>query len=112
MDVIGVPTGTQIGTALGAATLRGKEQSNSSSGTKVARAHRPQVWQRAQSLRSTDARRRGCSAVDAANEAARDADRRAAADRSMSSRLAEAVGLSRVAAELEENLRREPDVRP
>ena len=46
------------------------------------------------------------------NEAAREADRQAAADRSMSSRLAEAVRLSRLAAELEDNLRRAPDVRP
>ena len=41
-----------------------------------------------------------------------EADRREAAERPMSSRLAEAVRLSRVVAELEENLRREPDVRP
>ena len=46
------------------------------------------------------------------NEAAREADRQAAADRSMSSRLAEAVRLSCIAAELENNLRRAPDVRP
>ena len=46
------------------------------------------------------------------NEAAREADRREGSGRSMSSRLAEAVRLSRIAAELEENLRREPDVRP
>jgi hypothetical protein len=45
------------------------------------------------------------------NEAARKADRQAAADRPMSSRLAEAVRLSRVASELEENLRRAADVR-
>jgi len=45
------------------------------------------------------------------NEAAREADRREAFGRSMSSRLAEAVRLSRVAAELEENLR-DSDDRP
>jgi hypothetical protein len=46
------------------------------------------------------------------NQAAREADRQEAADRSMSSRLAEAVRLSRIAAELEDNLRRASDVRP
>jgi hypothetical protein len=46
------------------------------------------------------------------NQAAREADRQAAADRSMSSRLAEAVRLSRITAELEDNLRHAPDVRP
>ena len=38
-------------------------------------------------------------------------DRRRDLERSMSERLQEAVRLSRVAAELEANLRREPDVR-
>jgi hypothetical protein len=46
------------------------------------------------------------------NQAAREADRQEAANRSMSSRLAEAVRLSRIAAELEDNLRHAPDVRP
>lgn len=45
------------------------------------------------------------------NEAARAEDRRRDIERSMSERLEEAVRLSRVAAELETNLRREPDVR-
>ena len=45
------------------------------------------------------------------NEAARAEDRRRDRERSMSERLEEAVRLSRVAAELETNLRREPDVR-
>ena len=45
------------------------------------------------------------------NEAARAEDRRRDLERSMSERLQEAVRLSRVAAELEANLRREPDVR-
>jgi hypothetical protein len=45
------------------------------------------------------------------NEAARAEDRRRDLERSMSDRLEEAVRLSRIAAELETNLRREPDVR-
>jgi hypothetical protein len=45
------------------------------------------------------------------NEAARAEDRRRDLERSMSERLEEAVRLSRIAAELETNLRREPDVR-
>jgi hypothetical protein len=45
------------------------------------------------------------------NDAARADDRRRDLERSMSERLEEAVRLSRVAAELEANLRREPDVR-
>jgi hypothetical protein len=45
------------------------------------------------------------------NEAARAEDRRRDLQRSMSERLEEAVRLSRVAAELEANMRREPDVR-
>jgi hypothetical protein len=45
------------------------------------------------------------------NEAARAEDRRRDATRSMSARLEEAVRLSRIASELDENLRREPDVR-
>jgi hypothetical protein len=45
------------------------------------------------------------------NEAARAEDRRRDAERSMSARLEEAVRLSRIASELEENLSREPDVR-
>jgi hypothetical protein len=44
------------------------------------------------------------------NEAARAEDRRRDAERSMADLLAEAVRLSRVASELEENLRK-PDVR-
>lgn len=46
------------------------------------------------------------------NEAARAEDRRRDLERSMSERLEETVRLSRIAAELEANLRREPDVRP
>ena len=45
------------------------------------------------------------------NEAARAEDRRRDLERSMSERLEEAARLSRIAAELEANLRREPDVR-
>jgi hypothetical protein len=45
------------------------------------------------------------------NEAARAEDRRRDAERSMADLLAEAVRLSRVASELEENLRGTPDVR-
>jgi hypothetical protein len=45
------------------------------------------------------------------NEAARAEDRRRDAERSMSERLEEAVRVSRIAAELEANVRREPDVR-
>jgi hypothetical protein len=45
------------------------------------------------------------------NEAARAEDRRRDLQRSMSERLEEAVRLSRVAAELEANMGREPDVR-
>ena len=45
------------------------------------------------------------------NEAARAEDRRLDLERSMPERLEEAVRLSRIAAELETNLRREPDVR-
>jgi hypothetical protein len=45
------------------------------------------------------------------NEAARREDRRRDSERSMSARLEEAVRLSRIASELEENLSREPDVR-
>jgi hypothetical protein len=45
------------------------------------------------------------------NEAARSEDRRRDLERSMSERLEEAVRLSRIAAELEANLGREPDVR-
>ena len=45
------------------------------------------------------------------NEAARAADRQRDLERSMSERLEEVVRLSRIAAELETNLRREPDVR-
>jgi len=45
------------------------------------------------------------------NEAARAEDRRRDLERSMSEGLQEAVRLSRVAAELEASLRREPDVR-
>ena len=45
------------------------------------------------------------------NEAARAEDRRLDLERSMAERLEEAIRLSRIAAELETNLRREPDVR-
>ena len=45
------------------------------------------------------------------NEAARAEDRRRDLERSMSERLEEAVRRSRIAAELETNLRRDPDVR-
>ena len=45
------------------------------------------------------------------NEAARAEDRRRDAERSMADLLAEAVRLSRVTSELEENLRGKPDVR-
>lgn len=45
------------------------------------------------------------------NEAARAEDRRRDVERPMSERLEEAVRLSRIAAELEANMRREPDVR-
>lgn len=45
------------------------------------------------------------------NEAARAEDRRRDLERSMSERLEETVRLSRIAAELEANLRRDPDVR-
>jgi hypothetical protein len=45
------------------------------------------------------------------NEAARAEDRRRDLERSMAERLEEAVRLSRIAAELQANLRREPDVR-
>lgn len=45
------------------------------------------------------------------NDAARAEDRRRDLERPMSERLEEAVRLSRVAAELEANLRRERDVR-
>lgn len=45
------------------------------------------------------------------NEAGRAEDRRRDQERSMSERLEEAVRLSRVAAELDQNLDREPDVR-
>jgi hypothetical protein len=45
------------------------------------------------------------------NEAARAEDRRRNAERSMADRLAEAVRLSRIAAELEHNVRHDPDVR-
>jgi hypothetical protein len=45
------------------------------------------------------------------NEAARAEDRRRNAERPMADRLAEAVRLSRIAAELEDNLHRDPDVR-
>ena len=45
------------------------------------------------------------------NEAARAEERRRDAERSMSARPEEAVRLSRIASELEENLSREPDVR-
>jgi hypothetical protein len=45
------------------------------------------------------------------NDAARAEDRRRDAQRPMSELLDEAVRLSRVAAELEENMDREPDVR-
>jgi hypothetical protein len=45
------------------------------------------------------------------NEAARAEDRRRDAERSMSARLEEAVRLSRIASELEENLDDKPDVR-
>ena len=45
------------------------------------------------------------------NEAARAEDRRRDLQRSMSERLEETVRLSRVAAELEANMAREPDVR-
>jgi hypothetical protein len=45
------------------------------------------------------------------NEAARAGDRRRDAERSMGERLEEAVRLSRIASELEENLGRSPDVR-
>jgi hypothetical protein len=45
------------------------------------------------------------------NEAARAEDLRRDLERSMSERLEEAVRLSRIAAELEANMRREPDVR-
>ena len=45
------------------------------------------------------------------NEAARAEDRRRDAERSMSERLEQAVRLSRIASELEENLGRSPDVR-
>jgi hypothetical protein len=45
------------------------------------------------------------------NEAARAEDRRRERERSMAERLEEAVLLSRTAAKLEANLRREPDVR-
>jgi hypothetical protein len=45
------------------------------------------------------------------NEAARAEDRRRDAERPVADLLAEAVRLSRVASELAENLRRNPDVR-
>jgi hypothetical protein len=45
------------------------------------------------------------------NDAARAEDRRRDVERSMSERLEDAVRLSRIAAELEANVRREPDVR-
>jgi hypothetical protein len=45
------------------------------------------------------------------NEAARAEDRRRDAERSMGERLEDAVRLSRIASELEENLGRSPDVR-
>jgi hypothetical protein len=45
------------------------------------------------------------------NEAARAEDRLLDAERSMADLLAEAVRLSRVTSELEENLRAQPDVR-
>jgi len=45
------------------------------------------------------------------NESARAEDRRRDLERSMAERLEEAVRLSRIAAELQANLRREPDVR-
>jgi hypothetical protein len=45
------------------------------------------------------------------NDAARAEDRRRDAERPMSARLEEAVRLSRIASELEENLGRKPDVR-
>jgi hypothetical protein len=45
------------------------------------------------------------------NEAARAEDRRRDAERPMGERLEEAVRLSRIASELEENLGRSPDVR-
>jgi len=44
--MIGVPAGTERLAALGAATLRGKEESDSSSGTEAAGAHHREVWQR------------------------------------------------------------------
>ncbi|HET6547095.1 MAG TPA: hypothetical protein VFG79_01475 [Solirubrobacter sp.] len=46
------------------------------------------------------------------NEAGRAEDRRRDAARSMSACLEEAVRLSRIASELEENMDREPHVRP
>jgi len=45
------------------------------------------------------------------NEAGRAEDRRRAAERSMSERLEEAVRLSRIASELDENMDRAPHVR-
>jgi hypothetical protein len=45
------------------------------------------------------------------NDAARAEDRRRDVERSMSERLEDAVRLSRIAAELEANVRRGPDVR-
>jgi hypothetical protein len=45
------------------------------------------------------------------NDAGRMEDRRRDAERSMAERLEEAIRLSRVASELEENMGREPDVR-
>jgi hypothetical protein len=45
------------------------------------------------------------------NEAARAEDRGRDSERSMSERLEEAIRLSRIAAELAANVRREPDVR-
>jgi hypothetical protein len=45
------------------------------------------------------------------NEAARAEDRRRDLERSMSERLEATVRLSRIAAELETNLRRQPDAR-
>jgi hypothetical protein len=45
------------------------------------------------------------------NDAARSEDRRRDAERSMAERLEEAVRLSRIASELEQNMNRERDVR-
>lgn len=44
--MISVPSGTERLATLGAATLRGKEERDSSGGTEAAGAHHREVWQR------------------------------------------------------------------